>query len=485
MVRSGRSDPDGSEQRARLAAARNESESFQVAVHADGGRLTDVDVSVSALDGPGGATIAADRMTLYREHFVRIRAEEHSPGPGVLPQSWFPDALVPFLDPETGEPPEPGAHYPAAPFDVPAGRTQPVWVDVHVPAGTPAGAYAGTWKVTSDQGNVTGQVELTVWDFALSQTPAEDSSFGVYKRFGRTRDLLLEYDVQPTPVRAGREDELESQGLQSVNLGFWSGATYHDCRMDPPPSVREIRRAARRHEPDLRIYNYTADEISRCKELYPRVERWSRRLHRADVEQLITMVPEPELLDNGAGDLAVDIWPILPIQFREDLDPDVRQEVVDKGGEMWSYQALVQGRDTPSWQIDFPPANYRILPGFLNQRMDVTGNLYWTVDYWQRHPWRDVITDDFGCCYPGDGVLVYPGRQAGVVGTVPSMRLAYIRDGFEDYAYVQILRDRGMAGQARRIIEPAATSWREWTQDPKIIAAVRADLAAAIEDSNP
>jgi len=152
---------------------------------------------------------------------------------------------------------------------------------------------------------------------------------------------------------------------------------------------------------------------------------------------------------------------------------------------MWSYQALVQGSDTPSWQIDFPPANYRILPGFLNQRADVTGNLYWTVDYWQEHPWRDVITDDFGCCYPGDGVLVYPGRQAGVVGTVPSMRLAYIRDGFEDYAYVQILRDRGMAAEARQIIEPAARSWREWTQDPKIIAAVRADLAAAIEDSNP
>ena len=486
MVRATPHAAGGSRTTANLSAAQGETESFQVVVHAGDSALHGVDVVVGSLAGPHDTTIPADAATLYREHFVHIGDDEHSPdysGP-VIDRSRFPDALIPFIDPATGKPPTSG-RYPAAPFDVAAGRTQPVWVDIAVPRDAEPGAYDGSWTVRSDEGTVRGSIHLRVYDFALPETPAEDSSFGVYKRMDRTRDLLLGYDIQPTPVKPGQEEQLRRQGLKSINLGFWSGATVHDCKMDPPPSVAALRKAVATHDPALRIYNYTADEISECKSLYPEVRKWSWRLHAAGVEQLITMVPEKSLLDDGHGDQAVDIWPILPIQFRRDLDPDVLAQVLDGGGEMWSYQALVQGAKTPSWEIDFPAANFRILPGFLNQRMGVVGNLYWTVDYWPKHPWRDVIYRDSGCCYPGDGFLVYPGRQAGVVGSVPSLRLAWIRDGIEDYGYVDILRQRGLGGEADKIIDAAAHSWSDWTQDRTVIADVRRHLAAAIEASNP
>ncbi len=111
----------------------------------DGAPLTGVNVTVSDLTGPGGATISPSNLTLYREHFVEVK--RHSPywGGPVHPLAgrWFPDALIPLVDPATGEPPAGGA-IPAVPFDVEADHDQPVWVDVFVPRDAVAGDYAGS-----------------------------------------------------------------------------------------------------------------------------------------------------------------------------------------------------------------------------------------------------------------------------------------------------------------------------------------------------
>jgi len=139
----------------------------------------------------------------------------------------------------------------------------------------------------------------------------------------------------------------------------------------------------------------------------------------------------------------------------------------------------VQGAHTPSWQINHPAANFRILPGLLNAAMGYTGVLYWAVDYWRPNPWRDVGYADSGCCYPGEGSLLYPGGRAGIRGAIPSMRLAWIREGIEDYGYVDLLREAGC--DPGSLLDPAASSWRRWTQDPRVIADVRAELAMAIE----
>ena len=98
---------------------------------------------------------------------------QHSPtweGPPNLPitnQNTFPDPLIPFIDPATGLPPTPGATYVAAPTNLAAGNNIVFWVDTYVPRGTTAGLYTGTYTVSSDQGSVTGQISVKVWNFTL------------------------------------------------------------------------------------------------------------------------------------------------------------------------------------------------------------------------------------------------------------------------------------------------------------------------------
>ncbi len=306
------------------------------------------------------------------------------------------------------------------------------------------------------------------------------------KHSRQAEDLLLRYGLMPDPTTPAHEDaQISAFGLRSASLGFWSGADYGNCSMDAPPRVPDVREAASWHDPRLRLYNYTADEISGCRSLYDDLRAWARNLHAAGVDQLVTMVPVRELFHDGSGSgrSAVDIWVMLPEQFVNVDQSLLARACGARAMTIWSYVALVQGGFQPSWEIDEPPADYRILPGFLNQSQGVTGVLYWAVDYWTNDPWHDVMT--YRANYPGEGMLVYPGKDVGVKGIVPSIRLAWIREGIEDYEYVQILRDRGLGAEALAAIAPAATGWKDWTQDPAVFEAVRAQLAAQIVASNP
>jgi hypothetical protein len=482
--------PRGSRTAAVIEAARGETESFQVVTRAVGGPLTAATARVSALSRTGGGGVIAGRsVALFREHYVRIR--RHSPrwsGP-VLRWRYIPDALVPFVDPVTGRPARTGSRYPATPFGVPAGHVQPVWVDVTVPYGTAAGTYTGTWTVvarssTGRRLTRTGTVSLRVRDFDLPVSPASSSRFSIRRpenRRAAVEDLLLRYRVQPTPTTPSREGVMRRRGLESADLRLWSGADVEHCAMAPAPTPEAVQAQVGSHHPALRLYDYSADEVSKCPGLTPSLADWGRVLHANGIDHLVTVRPREDLMDDGSGRPVVDIWGLLPWQLRK-LDPALRARIEAAGGELWSYQALVQGRRTPSWQLDFPVTHYRVLGGFLNASQGVTGLLYWGVDRWQHDPWTDpTYVHTTSCCYPGDGTLVYPGGPAGVVGVVPSIRLAMVRDGMDDYDYVALLRARGAGTEAAALMAPAATSWRQWTTDGRVLADVRHRRADRLE----
>lgn len=175
---------------AEIAAARNEVESFQVVVAALAGNLHVTAAECSDLAGEGGAKIGRENVTLYREESVRVRL---STPRAELPPGLYPDALVPFVDPATGEPIEPrsrrqerwgepavtrGHDMYALPFDVWEGRNQAIWVDVRVPRDAAAGVYRGTFRVKTDRGPAELPVTLTVWDFTLPDGPTLCNHFG-------------------------------------------------------------------------------------------------------------------------------------------------------------------------------------------------------------------------------------------------------------------------------------------------------------------
>ncbi len=70
LIRVGQTDAPGTASSISLFSARGETVDTQVVVQAPAGGLTNLNVSASALTGPGSATIAASNVTLYREYYI-------------------------------------------------------------------------------------------------------------------------------------------------------------------------------------------------------------------------------------------------------------------------------------------------------------------------------------------------------------------------------------------------------------------------------
>jgi len=197
----------------------------------------------------------------------------------------------------------------------------------------------------------------------------------------------------------------------------------------------------------------------------------------------VTQEPVPQLYNDrlGRGRSAVDIWTMLPLAYdnAQSHTPPRVTYVLEKGDSAWSYNALVQDSYSPKWELDFLPINYRIEPGFISQSLGLTGLLYWSVDDWSSDPWIDPQGQQ-NPGYPGEGVLVYPGAAAGLQGVAPSMRLKYLRDGVQDYEYIQILKNCGEGSWALDEARRVGAGWQHWTRDSELLEAVRQRLGDRI-----
>ena len=474
----------GSGTGAQIAAGRGETESFQIIVRAPGNALSNVNVTVTDLTGPG--TIAKSNISLYREQYVSVSPGSPNWGGSNQPlgAGVYPDPLIPFTDPATGKPIT-GAALEAVPFNVAASNNQSIWVDVFVPRNATAGQYTGNYTVTSNQGNVTGSISLTVWHFTLPQKPSLESSFSYWTATGLAADSeLLRNRLTPLAVPASEQASLISNyGLTTSNLGFWSGADVGNCTMSAAPSVSTLQNAVKSNQSGLKLFNFTADEIGSCSNLYTSIQQWARNLHQAGVNNLVTMAPVSQLMDDGSGTgrSAVDIWTMLPIMYNQ--APAMVTTALQKGDQAWSANTLVQDAYSPKWEIDFDPINFRIQPGFINQSLGLSGVLYWRIDRWSSDPWNQVnTTGQFSSNnYPGEGILVYPGTQVGVAGVVASMRMKWLRDGADDYDYITLLKQQGWGDWALQLSRSIASDWTNWTRDHNLLESIRTQMGEKLD----
>ena len=149
-----------------LAGAGRETISFQIFITA-GTALSNVSVDISPLGGAG--TLTADNtqtsdITRYLEGYIPYSypTAAEVENTSLSASGSMPDPLIPFYDPY-----DPGTPAVGTPFNVQAGTTQGVWVNISIPAGQTAGTYTGTVTVTGNGVSESIPVTLTVWNGTL------------------------------------------------------------------------------------------------------------------------------------------------------------------------------------------------------------------------------------------------------------------------------------------------------------------------------
>ena len=180
----------------RIYAAKNDFESFQVAVCPLGREIRALSGAVVGdLTGPNGATIAAENVDLRYAYYHYVA----NPTDKTCAVGWYPDALVPL---------EAGSDGLGAPLGVEVGENLPIWTTVRVPADAAPGTYRGAIRLTGgprltpegvaerlpathpavvelkqremlEEFDATIPFEVVVWDFALPAKNTLETAYGM------------------------------------------------------------------------------------------------------------------------------------------------------------------------------------------------------------------------------------------------------------------------------------------------------------------
>ncbi len=490
LVRVGKTEAPGMVSSIDVSGARGEIVDAQIIVHAPARGLTNVNVSASDLTAPGGATIPASSITVYREHYVTVTGTAKYGGGSNPPlgSGTYPEPLIPFNDPETGTSLcKTSAVLKACNASIIAGENQPYWIDITIPHGTapsPSGTYVGNISVTSNEGNVAIPVALTVWNFELPVQPSELSLWTLWPPAAGNTSTSVARALMRNKVMSWF-DEAANASTDKSNAGLnRSGIDhYHHFQVNCNgshsnfPSTREIDSAAALFPESLPLDLYVGDELNGCPEGYAALKTIAARAHSANrpVKTILTVnTPDAKLFDDGHGRSVIDHWAVLTSMEKWPAVP------FTGGGDLWSYTSCNTGRgNTPEWLVDYPPINERIQAGFLNWTQGATGILYYRADGWTAAntiaSWNNLDTNACGAGLgrPGDGIFLYPPGPIASTEPAPGIRLKAIRDGVQDYEYAQLLKNQGQKSYVDLILNPIAASWTKWTHDPSELETVR------------
>ncbi len=199
------------------------------------------------------------------------------------------------------------------------------------------------------------------------------------------------------------------------------------------------------HTPEQ--YELTKQGMAALKEALPGV----RRLLTNYVEKF----PSPTFYG------FVDLWVPIFNQFDEQRAKE-RQAL---GEEVWWYVCTGPKAPYPNNFIDHPAITHRIRY-WMAAKWNLDGDLYWSMTYWRGKDWRlrnpyedgQSETPEGGYWGNGDGRLLYPpvrqplpeNAEPVIAPPIPSLRLALIAEGIEDFCYLKLLKRLRDTGQRTR-----------------------------------
>lgn len=478
-----------------LSLARNEHEGVQLVFLGGAQPQPRIWLEVPDLLGPDGAVLPAENVHWYIVEYIPTHPPEYQ-------VQWvgnWPDPL-----------------WPGRPFEGPAGRAQPIWIDVYAPEDLPAGTYQGRLRVVMEPPREV-PLEIRVFDFTLPRQHHLKTAFSFsekgYAQFynvpfdwhttvlppevrRKIYGFLLDHRLDPTNiyrpfnyVRFPHDDDLAwcvERGLGAFQIG----------RLESSPEygryLREYTAWLKAHGWLELAYIYGPDEIQ-YRRNYAELKAQVRR----DCGFVHEIAPEVPVV--GAIDLDPDLFGAIDIfcPVPQRWDPVLDRRLRAAGKEVWWYWA--DGCERPGLYLDNPALDARLIP-WMCRKYGIAGFLYYFINYWSlnyaeagqprwpERPWdpRPPFRSDRGT--NGSGVLVYPGPHLGDL--VSSIRLENFRDGLEDFEYFwlleQVLRSHGTAPSQRRLLEvpPQVIEDRfHFSQEERFLQIHRGELAEAIEAS--
>jgi len=512
-----------------LFCARNEYEPAQVALRANVD-LTNVTVRLAPLAHEGGAYTLPEAHV--RWNFAGIIPLPKNT-PGTPAPSLVCEAPAEVPDPLLADRTK----------DVPADRTQVIWLTVYVPEEAPAGLYRGAVTVTCDQGEASLPMELTVWPFTVPQERHLDVTnwfstgniarshgvaewseefWAVFEKYlrnmaahrqnvawvpwrlievTREADGKLTFDYRrfdryvELMEKCGVADRIELQFTAGFGEGGWSGseivwttvratdrASGEGVNLGFEDGLAPLLADLEKHLDERGWLDRAVLHLADEPSLNNR-DSWREKsalLHRA--------APRLKRIDalEGTG-FEGECEVLVPkLSHLANWFDDYKRAQAE-GAELWYYICCHPwGGQYPNRFLDYPLAKVRLLH-WLNMAYDLDGYLHWGLNHWGEDPFGPP-SDQLP---PGDTHVIYPGPD----GPLDSIRWETQRDSLEDFEYLWLLTERLTAvkeklGEAAAEFDPKQrakefchrliSSFTVTTSDPAAIQGARKELAAEI-----
>ena len=485
-------------------------------------------VIASDLKSKGGKSISKSQINFYLEHYIMLYAKS---GPVGSAGTW-PDALAPIREPF-----DMAAQYAVV-------KNRPLWVDIKVPAQLDPGIYSGTITVMQNGRAVeTLNVELKVYGFSIPEKTSlvtymniskgwmsrfyhkESSSAEMDKLTQTYYDFLYEHRMEPwfndqlAPKVTVNGDKVEVKFDDARYEYYLNKLKSNRVLLETMPhdlsSLLKEKKFSSAYNAKLKsylsqvasyfekhgwkkslVFNSPIDEPNTSEE-YEETREWAKLVHEAAPGVPFLATESPVSDDPEWGNLT-GLVNNFSIHGNALNDPGVKKAIKteqSKGGEMTWYISCDQIYPQPNYFIDAPAMDPVMVP-WITESYKMTGILYWAANFWTEtpNPWLDAVTFisgylcSDGYVLNGEGSLLYPGdfvkrytRQPDVNGPVSSIRFELLREGIEDYDYIQMLKHAGQNEFAENVVGKMVIDVSTFSRNVQELYAARKLMAEKLE----
>ncbi len=493
-----------------LSAAANESEPFQIVVSPKKD-LADVTLSFSSLKGKNHQ-LPASVFSWKKVGFINLKNPDNPAMKGLNADPLFPEVRSAAVK----------------------GQNLPFFVRVNVPPHTPAGIYTGEFQLLNGTRSL-GRfgLKLRVFDFELPQIPHLKTyfyarPFPAYNMWDKRSSLCKAENFHkimhehrmtgnqalfpPNPkwhIKDGkltitdwsafdkeveRRHKLYGQTNFAVptwtTKGFSGGWAYTGGSGDKPGKspygpfnlvspeglkyagqyAAEFSKHVEKKFPHLDFFAYIFDEPP--AKVYADLKKLLDAIHAAAPKFKVFITKN---VSNDVGHVHTFCVPLA----QGYVDFARHAEHKKNGGRIWYYNwrvnlgnhGYISNRLYP-WQVYAADGSGALLWGSIHTNMGI-------------NPWTD-LDRTYNC---GAATIFYPPRRA-EEGNIPSQRAAMIREGIDDFDYMQILEkliDSHYPGAGRQRVmeivrELIPVPPFKFVNDPHLLARIREDLACETEE---